>query len=106
MIRRKTVATKQSFDAKDLQYYFEAKEQDTLDLQGRSRRSSELLKIRDRLLSMPEKEFDSAVHAIRTLLNPQTAPDNKDQKTKKKDASELYDLARNDHPTPLKMGSL
>lgn len=94
------------FDAKDLQYYFEAQEQDTLDLQGRSRRASELLKIRDRLLSMPEKEFDTAVHAIRTLLNPQTGPENKDQKSKKKDASELYDIARADQPTPLKMSSL
>ncbi len=94
------------FDAKDLQYYFEAQEQDTLDLQGRSRRASELLKIRDRLLSLPEKEFDTAVLAIRSLLSPQPHGDAKDQKTKKKDASELYDLARNDHPTPIKMGSL
>ena len=97
---------KQNFDAKDLQYYFEAQEQDTLDLQGRSRRASELLKIRDRLLSMPEKEFDTAVLAISTLLNPPSGPDNKDQKAKKKDASELYDLARSEQPTPLKMSSL
>jgi hypothetical protein len=101
-----TVSAKQTFDAKDLQYYFEAQEQDTLDLQGRSRRANALLKIRDRLLSMPEKEFDTAVLAIQTVLNPPTGPDTKDQKAKKKDASELYDLARNDHPTPMKMGSL
>lgn len=100
------VSVKANFNARDLQYYFEAQEQDTLDLQGRSRRASELLKIRDRLLSMPEKEFDTAVHAIRTLLSPPTHDDNKETKTKKKDASELYDLARADQPTPIKMGSL
>lgn len=97
---------KQTFDAKDLHYYFEAQEQNTLDLQGRSRRASEVIKIRDRLLSMPEKEFESAILAIKSFLNPQVAGDNKDQKTKKKDASELYDIARADQPTPLKMGSL
>ena len=100
------MSAKSNFNARDLQYYFEAQEQDTLDLQGRSRRASELLKIRDRLLSMPEKEFDTAVHAIHSLLSPQTSGDNKESKVKKKDASELYDLARTDQPTPIKMGSL
>ncbi|RZA12989.1 MAG: hypothetical protein EOP10_30500 [Proteobacteria bacterium] len=96
---------KPNFDAKDLQYYFEAQGHDTLDLQGRSRRASEVLKIRDRLLALPEKEFDTALLAIRSFLNP-SSTDVKDQKPKKKDASELYDLARADQPTPLKMGSL
>jgi hypothetical protein len=100
------VDNKTNFNARDLQYYFEAQEQDTLDLQGRSRRAAELLKIRDRLLSMPEKEFDTAVHAIKSLLNPQTGAESKESKTKKKDASELYDIARAEQPTPLKMGSL
>jgi hypothetical protein len=95
-----------NFDPQDLQYYFESQQHDTHDLQGRSRRSSEVLKIRDRLLSMPEKDFESAIHAIRALLDPRSDKDHADPKTRKRDAAELYDRARTEQASPIKMGSL
>ncbi|MES2744589.1 MAG: hypothetical protein V4655_04140 [Bdellovibrionota bacterium] len=95
-----------NFDAGDIQYYFESQQHDTHDLQGRSRRASEVLKLRDRLLSMPEKEFDTAIHAIRAILDPKTGKDAEDQKAKKRDAAELYERARTEQVSPIKMGSL
>ena len=95
-----------TFGEADLQYYFESQQHDTYDLQGRSRRASEVLKIRDRLLSMPEKDFDTAIHAIRAILDPKSHKEVEDPKTKKRDAAELYDLARAEQVSPLKMGSL
>lgn len=95
-----------TFEEADLQYYFESQQHDTHDLQGRSRRASEVLKVRDRLLSMPEKEFETAIHAIRAILDPKNQKDSEDQRSKRRDAADLYDLARTDHVSPLKMGSL
>lgn len=95
-----------TFDATDLQYYFESQQHDTYDLQGRSRRASEVLKVRDRLLSMPEKEFESAIHSIRAILDPKSAQDENDSKSKKRDSAELFDQARAHQASPLKMGSI
>ncbi len=95
-----------NFDPLDLQYYFESQQQDTHDRQGRSRRVSAVLNIRDRLLSMPEKEFEAAVLAIRGILDPKTSKDEGDGKSKKRDAAELYERARSEQVSPLKMGSL
>ena len=94
------------FDEKDLQYYFEAQERDTLDLQGRSRRATAMLMIRDRLLSLPEKEFEIAFHSIIGLLNPQFSANSKDDKNKRLDAAELYDITRNVSNNPIKLGKL
>lgn len=95
-----------TFDAGDLQYYFESQQHDTYDLQGRSRRASEVLKVRDRLLSMPEKDFESAIHAIRAILDPRAQKDEEDPKARKRDAAELYERARTEQVSPIKMGSL
>ncbi len=95
-----------NFEQSDLQYYFESQQHDTYDLQGRSRRVTEVLKVRDRLLSMPEKDFETAIHAIRAILDPKAQKDEVDAKAKKRDASELYDLARTEKVSPMKMGSL
>ncbi len=95
-----------NFEQSDLQYYFESQQHDTYDLQGRSRRANEVLKVRDRLLSMPEKEFETAIQAIRAILDPKSQKEDTDPKAKKRDAAELYDRARTEQVSPMKMGSL
>ncbi len=47
----------QTIDVSELQYYFDAVERDSLDRQSHSRRSSEVLAIRDKLLTLPDKDF-------------------------------------------------
>ena len=91
---------KTGIDVSDLHYYFDAQERDTLDRQGYSRRSSDVLTIRDRLLALPQKDYESVVQTIKNILNPGSA-DNASQeaKVKRKDASELYDKVRTDKPT-------
>ncbi len=96
-----------NFDPQDLRYYFESQERDTLDREGRSRRSSEVLSIRDKLLSLPERDFNNVVQTIKSLLNPANSSDEADQpKSKKRDAAELYEKTKTDKPMPLKMGSV
>lgn len=97
-----------AFDPRDIQYYFEAQERDTLDREGRSRRSSEVLSIRDKLLALPERDFNSVVQTIKSILNPgSSAEEAANAGSKRKDAADLYDKARGpEKPLPLKMGSV
>lgn len=97
-----------NFDPRDLQYYFEAQERDTLDREGRSRRSSEVLSIRDKLLALPERDFNSVVQTIKSILNPNSTSDETGSAgNKRRDAADLYEKARSsDKPLPLKMGSV
>lgn len=93
----------------DLQYYFDAVERDSLDRQSHSNRSTHVLAIREKLLTMPDKDFEAAVQTIKNILSPgsgkPTASD--EQKTKKQQATELYEKARAEKPlTSLKAGSI
>jgi len=99
----------QTIDVSELQYYFDALERDSLDRQSHSRRSSEVLAIRDRLLTLPDKDFEAAVQTIKNILTPGTAkPTGSDEnKVKKNQAAELYDKTRVEKPmAPLKVGSV
>ncbi len=100
---------KSAIDVDELQYYFDAQERDTLDLQGRSRRSSEVLTIRDKLLSLPQADFEAAVQTIKNMLQPNGKKDKSadDAKTRRRDANELYERSRVDAGgSSLKVGSV
>ncbi len=90
---------KTAIDVSDLHYYFDAQERDTLDRQGYSRRSSDVLTIRDKLLALPQKDYDSVVQTIKNILNPGHAESmTNEAKARRKDASELYDKVRTERP--------
>ncbi len=97
-----------TIDVSQLQYYFDSVERDSLDRMSHSRRSSEVLAIRDKLLTLPDKDFEAAVQTIKNILNPNAKPDtSEEQKAKRKEATELYDTARTEKPlTSLKAGTV
>ncbi len=100
---------KKPIDMSDLQYYFDAQERDTLDRQGRSRRSSEVLSIRDKLLALPQSDFETVVQTIKNMLHPVSKSDKSgdDAKAKRKDANDLYDRTRVEAGgSSLKIGSV
>jgi hypothetical protein len=92
---------KPAIDVSELQYYFDAQERDTLDRLGHSRRSTEVLTIRDRLLALPQRDFESVVATIKNLLTSpaQDGAKTEEAQRKRKDAGELYDMARSDKAT-------
>lgn len=98
----------QTIDVTELQYYFDAVERDSLDRQSHSRRSSEVLAIRDRLLTLPDKDFEAAVQTIKNILTPGGGkPAGDEQKAKKQQAADLYERTRSEKPlTSLKAGSV
>ncbi len=84
---------KKSIDVSELQYYFDAQERDTLDKQGHSRRSSDMLSIRDRILALPERDYNGIVQSIKNILSkgPGESADPAAAKLQRKDAGELYE---------------
>src|SRR5262245_61033114 len=99
----------QAIDVSELQYYFDAVERDSLDCLSPSRRSAEVLAIRDSLLTRNDKDIEAAVQTIKNILNPGGGqPTGVDpQKAKKQQAAELYEKTRAEKPlTALKAGSV
>lgn len=97
---------KKSIDVSELQYYFDAQERDTLDKQGYSRRSNDVLTIRDRILALPERDYNGVVQTIKNLLNKAPGDGDKSNKNNRKDAGELYEKTRNASSTPAKTNPL
>lgn len=99
----------QTIDVSELQYYFDAVERDSLDRQSHSRRSSEVLAIRDKLLTLPDKDFEAAVQTIKNILTPNgtKTPGAEENKVKKQQAADLYEKTRTEKPlASLKAGSV
>ncbi|HYX33829.1 MAG TPA: hypothetical protein VE954_12005 [Oligoflexus sp.] len=98
----------QTIEVSELQYYFDAVERDSLDRLNHSRRSSEVLAIRDRLLTLPDKDFEVAVQTIKNILTPGSGKAMADDsKVKKQQATDLYEKTRMDKPLAhMKAGSV
>lgn len=78
----------------DLCYYFDAVERDRLDTAGTSRKSSEILALRERLLKLPESEFDAAIKTVKTLVDETAHGDEDDKGGRGQRARQLYDQTR------------
>lgn len=87
--------SKKTIEVSDLQYYFDAQERDTLDKQGYSRRSSDMLTIRDRILALPERDYNGVVQTIKNILSktPAEAAES-NNKNQRRDAGDLYEKTR------------
>lgn len=53
----------------DVYFYFDGVERDRLDASGMSRRSGEVLALRERLLKLPEAEFDVVIRTLRQVIS-------------------------------------
>ena len=77
----------------DLYLYFDGVERDRLDAAGMSRRSGEILALRDRLMRLPEAEFDVVIRTLRSVINDGGGDTEKKSDTKQR-ARTLYDSVR------------
>ncbi len=75
----------------DLHYYFDAQEKDTIDSGGYSRKSREVLALRDRLLALPDRDFEVTIKAMRSLVDSPPGEDSTADRDAKHDALQLYD---------------
>lgn len=76
----------------DVRYYFDAKEKDSLDVGPRVHRNREVLSIRDRLLALPDKDFEVAIRAFKKMLTDDTKPQAKNEQAPE-DAQTLFESA-------------
>lgn len=54
----------------DLAFYFDSVERDRLDSAGTSRKSGEVLALREKLLRLPDQEFEATLKTVKGLLTP------------------------------------
>ena len=52
----------------DVCFYFDGVERDRLDAAGWARKSGEVLALRERLLRLPEAEFDAVIKTVRAVI--------------------------------------
>ena len=79
----------------DLFYYFDAKERDRLDAGGVGRKQSTYLAVREKLLRLPDAQFDAAMKAIEALVGNGIGADRSgaDAALKSRTALELFERA-------------
>ena len=53
----------------DLFFYFDAVQRDRLDAAGISRKSGEILALRERLVKLPDSAFEAAMRTLRALVD-------------------------------------
>lgn len=86
---------KRKIDVSDVRYYFDAQEKNSLDGSQYCLKSRAILALRDRLLTLPDKDFDSAIRTLHGLLDQNTKAQGSDDsvpnKAAGKDALSLYE---------------
>ena len=79
----------------DLQFYFDSQSKDRLDISGPSRRSGEVIALRERLMGLPEHDFDAAIRTIHKLVEhsrPQTQQEKlADERAQREQARQLFE---------------
>ena|SRR6056297_3328151 len=82
-------------DLIELQFYFDAQSKDRLDVSGPGRRSSEVIALRERLMALPERDFDAAIRTIQKLVEhakPQTQQEKlAEERAQRQNARQLFE---------------
>ena len=82
-------------DFQSIYYYFDAVNQDRMDAGGISRKTAEILKLRDKLILLPPDDFDAAIKALDKLCEPKANHDGQRPAIPRKDQGlELYERSR------------
>ena len=84
----------QNITVENLCFYFDAVQQDALDLGRTSLKSSKVLALRQKLLSLPEPEFDAAIKTIEKLVDdakPQQSSSAGVSQRSRREALELFE---------------
>ena len=83
------------FDVNQLQYYFDSKVKDVKDSSGLCAKSRKVLALRDRLMTLPDSEFDIAIQTLNGLLDKKSQQQQSDEdKTESDEAYNLYERSQ------------
>ena len=76
----------------DLFFYFDGVERQRLDGSGWSRRSAEVLALREELLKLPETAYEAAIKTMKNVVSDRKSSDDPSvvQKAKQKAAAKLF----------------
>lgn len=86
---------KTSVRLEDVCFYFDSVERDRLDASGTSRKSGEVLALRERLLKLPDENFDAAIKTLKSLVDDATPSKDADSRaTRGQRGRQLYDQVR------------
>jgi len=77
----------------NLSFYFDAVQRDSLDLGRTSRKSGQVLALRQKLLALPDTEFEAAIKTIEKLVEgvAPTTDQAADVRRNRRDAIELFE---------------
>jgi hypothetical protein len=81
------------FKLNELAYYFQSQHQDYLDRGAIDYRNSQILELRERLLSLPPSEFEVAIRTLRKMVNTSSTDaqrSEKEHQQKRKEALNLF----------------
>ena len=56
------------FDLDELRYYFDAEQRDSIDRGGISRKSGEVLALREKMVLLPDQKFDLAMKTMKKIM--------------------------------------
>jgi len=87
-------ANSKSINLADVCFYFDAVERDLMDAAGQSRKCGELLALRDRLLKLPEAEFEAAIKTLRGITDDKKSSGQASSSELQRGAQALYGEAR------------
>ena len=79
-------------DLEDLRYYFDSQRRDSIDSSRVGRKSGQVLALRNKLLSLPEEEFNVAIRTLEQMVDsaPKNGDSDKTPAEKKADAINLF----------------
>lgn len=60
----------QQFSIHDLCYYFDGERRDDLDRGGAARRTGQFLALRQKVLALPDEQFDLVIQTVQNMLKP------------------------------------
>ena len=79
------------FDLDELRYYFDAEQRDSIDRGSVSRKSGEVLALREKMVLLPDQKFDLAMRTIKKMVDeslPSEPTESKEEKAE--NAETLY----------------
>ena len=79
------------FDLDELRYYFDAEQRDSIDRGSMSRKSGEVLALREKMVLLPDQKFDLAMKTMKKMVDESMPSGESETKEERAEtAQELY----------------
>jgi len=89
------VSSKKKIEVRQIEYYFDSVIRDRLDTGGISRRNATLMALREKLVKLPDAQFDAAVKMLEAFLSaPSDVSQSTSDSSRQSQAAEMYEQAK------------